>query len=235
MNDGKFAYTFELINRDKYCNYIAKNQRLDEPSSLGCSPLFKETQEYVAFPALNDRAEHCSICCQDYSHSSDFDESIKGPNPKKQRKFKSHCEDFENNSSYTLSTKTSIREEPTIELLKELKPLGNEDFHNIREPSHSLSLENEDRKLSRSLKKFLPSMGNHCPRLVIPIGPRFQAETPEWEGTANIRHHSIDDDLKWLGTEIWPMPNIIETNNTIGVGKGRFVGFSFTKVSKSIK
>lgn len=85
--------------------------------------------------AKYDTAKHCSICCQvtqDNSHLSDADESIKGPNPMKQGLLESHCEDFENNRSYTHSTKASIREEPTIELLIELKPLANEDFPNFR-------------------------------------------------------------------------------------------------------
>lgn len=50
----------------------------------------------------------------------------------------------------------------------------------------SLSSTYEDLEFAFPNKKFLPSMGNHLPRLVIPIGPRFQAKVPKWEGVTNI-------------------------------------------------
>ncbi|BAT84166.1 hypothetical protein VIGAN_04145700 [Vigna angularis var. angularis] len=61
---------------------------------------------------------------------------------------------------------------------------------------------------------------NEIPRPVIPIGPRFQAEVPKWEGTTNVNN---DDDSKWSGVQVWPMPNISE-NSIEGTGKGRLGG-----------
>jgi len=61
-------------------------------------------------------------------------------------------------------------------------------------------------------ENFLPSRGNHLPRPVIPIGARFQAEVRKWDGKANIKQYNSDDCLKWLGTQIWPMPNACKTN-----------------------
>lgn len=76
----------------------------------------------------------------------------------------------------------------------------------------SLSSTYEDLEFAFPNKKFLPSMGNHLPRLVIPIGPRFQAKVPKWEGVTNIDQHISDDGLKWLGTQIRPITIISETN-----------------------
>ncbi|CAJ2670683.1 unnamed protein product [Trifolium pratense] len=66
----------------------------------------------------------------------------------------------------------------------------------------------EDIDLVDSLKHFLPSKGNHLSRLVVPIGPRFQAEVPKWEHTTNIKQYNNDDCLKWLGTQICPMSGV---------------------------
>ncbi|XP_061374188.1 AT-rich interactive domain-containing protein 1-like [Gastrolobium bilobum] len=78
----------------------------------------------------------------------------------------------------------------------------------------------KEKETNQPHKKFLPSRGNNLPRLVIPIGPRFQAKVPKWEGKTNIRRHNSNDDLKWLGTQIWPMSDFTETN-TNGSWKGR--------------
>ena len=138
----------------------------------------------------------------------------------KQRNLRSHCEDLVTSSSCTDNADTSIKEEPNIEILNVLKSFVNEDFANSRGASHSLFSRKEDKEFNQPRKKFLPSKFSHLPNLVIPIGPRFQAEVPKWEGTANVRHYNCDD-LKWLGTQIWPKPHITETN-TKGIGKGRF-------------
>lgn len=222
MDYGKFASTFELT-REKYSSQIVEKQRRCESS---CLPLSKEkcgslqgTQGHVAFHDINDRLEYCSVSLQDYSHLSDYDESVKGPNQVKQGNLKSHGENFENGSSYTPSLKATIKEELNVEMIKELRSLVNEDFDDSSKNSYSLRSGKEDRKLGQLRKKFLPFRGNHLSRLVIPVGPRFQAEIPQWEGTTNIRHHNIDDDFKWFGTEIWPMP--IKETSTKGVGEGR--------------
>ena len=103
--------------------------------------------------------------------------------------------------------------------LKALESLVNEDFDNSNENSHSSCLKNEDVELSQPPNN-LSSEDNHIPRPVIPIGPRFQVEVPKWEGTTNVRHHHSDDDLKWLGIQLFPTLNISE-NKTKDIGEGR--------------
>ncbi|KAL5058205.1 hypothetical protein RYX36_029809 [Vicia faba] len=78
-------------------------------------------------------------------------------------------------------------------------------------------LKEEDMEFADSRKKFLPPRGNHLPRPFIPIGPRFQAEVPKWEASTV---YNSDDCLKWLGTQIWPMPSLSK-NNTGIIGKDK--------------
>lgn len=57
----------------------------------------------------------------------------------------------------------------------------------------------EDMEVINSLKNFLPSRGNHLPRPVIPIGPRFQAEFRKWDGKANIKQYACKTKGKGIG------------------------------------
>lgn len=52
---------------------------------------------------------------------------------------------------------------------------------------------------------------------VIPIGPRFQADVPEWRGP--ILNES--ESSKWLGTVIWPMKDTTKEIDECVIGKGR--------------
>ncbi|KAI3788042.1 hypothetical protein L2E82_00661 [Cichorium intybus] len=52
-------------------------------------------------------------------------------------------------------------------------------------------------------------------KLAIPIGPRFQADVPEWSGPL---HKSVGTSCKWLGTVIWSMET--QEGGDI-IGKGR--------------
>lgn len=70
--------------------------------------------------------------------------------------------------------------------------------------------------LSTRLQNIL---GNHFQRKVIPVGPRFQADIPVWNGPVQRRisgHNS-----KWLGTEIWPggMGKLRTSEKPIGKGR----------------
>ena len=65
-----------------------------------------------------------------------------------------------------------------------------------------LSSTEEDMELVRSINNFLTARCNHLLRPAIPIGPRFPAKIPKWEGGTNIKLDNDDDDLKWVGTQI---------------------------------
>lgn len=57
-------------------------------------------------------------------------------------------------------------------------------------------------------RDWLEYTNNFVPRLVIPIGPRFQADVPQWAGVSKEYSSCGDnelDTLKWLGTRIWPI------------------------------
>ncbi|KAK7339826.1 hypothetical protein VNO77_20512 [Canavalia gladiata] len=156
---------------------------------------------------INDTIQYCSICREDYSYLSKSDEFIEG--------LKGHMK----NCRKDLGTRKT-KEKPSMEFFKALESFVNEDFHNSSETSRSLSSKNEDMELNQPQKSSLASKTNHIPRPVIPIGPNFQAEVPKWEGTTNVRHHNSDDDLKWLGTQLWPMPDFTKSN-VKGIGEGR--------------
>jgi hypothetical protein len=69
------------------------------------------------------------------------------------------------------------------------------------------------------------SSGDHFCRPVVPIGPKFQAEIPEWTCLEKRKNHYGGDDdsenLKWLGTRTWPMEGRNTKTTVKAVGKGR--------------
>ncbi|PKA52494.1 AT-rich interactive domain-containing protein 2 [Apostasia shenzhenica] len=71
-----------------------------------------------------------------------------------------------------------------------------------------------------SLLKFGDS---HLPRKRIPLGSSFQADVPNWAGLPNEKHnlHEHDDDLRWLGTQIWPIRGCDVETSEDNIGKGR--------------
>ncbi|KAJ1437357.1 hypothetical protein SESBI_03684 [Sesbania bispinosa] len=161
------------------------------------------TQGHDSLLAAN-HTECCMFNTEDYSHLSDSDDSISRPKPKKQGNLKRHHQDLKASGNYTSNAKTSIQVKPKMKFSKALKPWMNGDFVDSNETSLSLNSKKEDMELNEPFKNFLSSRDSHHPRPVIPLGPRFQAEVPKWEDTANIKHHN-NEDLKWLGTQIWPM------------------------------
>ncbi|KAK7395146.1 hypothetical protein VNO78_15690 [Psophocarpus tetragonolobus] len=142
------------------------------------------------------------------------------PKPLKQGHVKNHPKDLVTSSNYITSTELPIKEKPTTESSKTLETSVNEDFYNLSETSHSSSSENEDKGLDQTQNNS-SSNDNHIPRPMIPIGPNFQAEIPKWEGKTYATHHNSDNDLKWLGIQLWPMPCVSENFNTKGIGEGR--------------
>ncbi|CAL0304497.1 unnamed protein product [Lupinus luteus] len=198
-------------------NDIAKyhNDCGEDYSHLNIS--IHETQRQV-FKATNDQEEQCIVSCEDYSHLSDFDEyeeSIIELSRMKKGDLNKYSRTFKNKKSYTIEA--SMKEKSNKKLFEEFKPLVNEDFDDSSgRNSYPLSLRKENCKIGQTLSFH----GNHCPKLVIPIGPRFQAEIPQWDDLTNTRQYNIDaDDSKWFGNEICPMPNVMNTN-TKGAGNG---------------
>jgi hypothetical protein len=213
--DGIFTTSFELINREKYGSENSKDHIKDSSSPFSCSTQFDKKQTRLqgikerVCPTLDDNGEYCEICKEDYSHLSDSEDSIKeSSHPMYHGGMKIQPSDFMG-SSFSLSTKASLMDNPKMEFVEVSKSLIDENFIDSR-TSLSFSSIEEDMKLV--VNRFLPSRGNHLPRPIIPIGPRFQAEVPKWEGGNHIKQHYGDDSLKWLGTQIWPIPIISETN-----------------------
>ncbi|KAI3447757.1 hypothetical protein Pfo_004422 [Paulownia fortunei] len=97
---------------------------------------------------------------------------------------------------------------------------------------HHLSSPTLDGPNKRHLKPPLQSIrlqnviDNHLQRKVIPVGPRFQVDIPEWSSLVNRSilidtYNSDSENSKWLGTRIWPIEigNMKTTRRTIGKGR----------------
>ncbi|XP_058738601.1 AT-rich interactive domain-containing protein 2-like isoform X2 [Vicia villosa] len=184
----------QYINgKKKYGIDNAKDQKRKSPSPpVLCSIPSDGKRTKYGSPDQNDRVDFCSISRQDYSHLSDVEDYAKRPNYlMNEENFYIHAGDLMDNS-YSYDIATSIKEK----------------------------LKEEDMEFADSRKKFLPSRGSHLPRPFIPIGPRFQAEVPKWEASTNIKQYDSDDCLRWLGTQIWPMPSL-SRNDAKSIEKGR--------------
>jgi len=112
---------------------------------------------------------------------------------------------------HSLRNKLSLNDKRKIDFVKALKSTVDRYFTDGK-TTLPLSSTEEDMELVCSLNNFLTARCNHLLRPVIPIGPRFQAKIPKWEGGTDIKLDNDDDDLKWLGTQIWPISFISETN-----------------------
>jgi len=111
----------------------------------------------------------------------------------------------------SLYNKPSLNDKRKIEFVEALKSVDDRYFTDGK-TSLPLSSTKEDVELVRSVINFLTARCNIISRVIIPIGPRFQAKIPKWEGGMDIKVGNDDDGLKWLGTQIWPIPFISETN-----------------------
>lgn len=74
--------------------------------------------------------------------------------------------------------------------------------------------------------RLLNFIGDHLERKAIPVGPRFQTDVPEWDDTVDksilVRAYNSDpDNLKWLGTQVWPDENGNAKPTGRRIGKGR--------------
>lgn len=79
---------------------------------------------------------------------------------------------------------------------------------------------------SRRSVRLLNFIGDHLQRKVIPVGPRFQADIPEWDGPVDrsiliSAYNSDTHNSKWLGSQVWPVEigNMKTTGRTIGKGR----------------
>lgn len=75
--------------------------------------------------------------------------------------------------------------------------------------------------LRRSRRTVLKIGNSDMPRKVIPVGPHFQADVPEWTGPPSKEDASELNNSKWLGTQIWPMEADDRQASKDTIGKGR--------------
>ncbi|KAI5396945.1 hypothetical protein KIW84_062958 [Lathyrus oleraceus] len=196
IKGDKVATNSELVGEMKYGTDNAKDLKRKSSTVLCSTPsdgkkISLPTRHKYGSPAQNDRVEFCVISRQDYSHLSDIEDFMKRPSYLMNKdNFYIHARDLMDDNSNSYDIAASIKEK----------------------------LKEEDMDFVDSRKKFLPSRSNHLPRPFVPVGPRFQAEVPEWEATTNMKQYNSHDCLKWLGTQIWPS---LSRNNAQSIRKGR--------------
>ncbi|KAL2509886.1 uncharacterized protein Fot_33533 [Forsythia ovata] len=74
--------------------------------------------------------------------------------------------------------------------------------------------------------RFLSFICDHLQRKVVPVGPRFQADVPEWNGLVEksvlIGEFKKDfQNSRWLGNQVWPIEVGIVKPRGKMIGKGR--------------
>lgn len=72
--------------------------------------------------------------------------------------------------------------------------------------------------------EWLEDISDCLPGLVIPVGPRFQADVAEWTGLSNEGRYLNGDvnTSKWLGSRTWPLQDGITITTGGGeIGRGR--------------
>ncbi|KAH9736383.1 DNA topoisomerase 2 [Citrus sinensis] len=87
--------------------------------------------------------------------------------------------------------------------------------------SHSSSSEEKVQQAVGLLSAESESESENPPRAVIPIGPKFQAEVPDWRGPITKKYLYDSESLKWLGTKIWPIEEASPLSNMRRIGRGR--------------
>ncbi|GMH12244.1 hypothetical protein Nepgr_014085 [Nepenthes gracilis] len=84
---------------------------------------------------------------------------------------------------------------------------------------------------------WLEYLNDGEPRLVVPVGPRFQADVPEWKGPCNEefgrRGGANLDDSRWLGIRTWPIKGSCVGAEGGKIGKGRSDSCSCTSPGSS--
>ncbi|KAI3474429.1 hypothetical protein Pfo_029290 [Paulownia fortunei] len=108
-------------------------------------------------------------------------------------------------------------EAPSVEISNEI--------HYLNSPTLDGAHRRHHQPPRRSIR-LLNFIGDHLQRKVIPVGPRFQADVPEWSGPVDRSiligaYNSDSDNSKWLGSPVWPIQigNMKTTERKIGKGR----------------
>ncbi|KAF7825571.1 AT-rich interactive domain-containing protein 2-like [Senna tora] len=164
LSEGESSVPFGLSREKSTYQNPFKKRRFQ-------SSLKKEGNN--SFPSSIDR-EKCHFSKQ-YISLLDSIEFTKMSNQVKEKHLVGGSDD------YTQNTKQFLQVKPNIELLDILKTWVI--LEGQMKTFHSSRANKEDKKHKQAQMYLLSSGGNHSfTRPVIPIGPRFQAEIPKWEG-----------------------------------------------------
>ncbi|OVA17675.1 ELM2 domain [Macleaya cordata] len=161
------------------------------------------------------------------SHSFECDESISGSYPSSSQKpefqtLHRSVQLLKSSNNLPLKQVYMFQADPTN---KDFSPPSDSD--DSVDSSNELSPKNpKQHKTPRRSLRLLNFIGDYLPRLAIPVGPRFQADIPDWTGPVNRENSSADaqcnsEDSRWLGTKIWSIEDKNTENSSERIGKGR--------------
>lgn len=122
-----------------------------------------------------------------------------------------------NGSSLVNSENLIVQDQPLVE--------SSDLISSSNSSSSEVKLQQAVRLLITQSDSESESESENLRRAVIPIGPKFQAELPEWMGPVNKGNlYGSDGDLetlKWLGTKIWPIEEVNPRSKMKKIGRGR--------------
>ncbi|KAL2502561.1 uncharacterized protein Fot_36409 [Forsythia ovata] len=115
------------------------------------------------------------------------------------------------NGSIPLSPENlTVNKAPSLDLNDAIHYLNSSTLHGAKR--------NHLQPPRRSIR-LLNFIGDHLERKVVPVGPRFQADVPEWNGPVRISDSS--ENSRWLGSRVWPIEIGNAKSTGRKVGKGR--------------
>ncbi|XP_059667924.1 uncharacterized protein LOC132313249 [Cornus florida] len=175
------------------------NQKIVSNSrSSGSLLTFEDNLPENAVPSefsFLDKVSHWSVPNENISPSADSDESFSGSNP---------------------SSRETLFDSPSLDF---------DDSVHSSNTSSSKELKQMNAQAPRRSIRLLNFIGDHLQRMVIPVGPRFQADVPDWTGPVNMGKlnggNADSENLRWLGIRIWPMEGTSTGIDAGAVGKGR--------------
>ncbi|KAM1038156.1 hypothetical protein ACFX13_033607 [Malus domestica] len=218
-------------------NGISKPQLLS--SSHGSGSLLTSEDEYHGKPGstylTSMDMENYGASCKDNSASPlfDTDESNNGLNTLNPKNLRFSDATFANVNDTANSSDSPSLEENSTELERALRCMIFSDDYlprciPVRDFDGSVHYSDSSRSMEQNLKlreavRLLFTDGS-LPISVVPTGPCFQADVPEWTGPVNRKTLYGGGDsaaLKWLGMRTWPIKGKSAGTTVKALGKGR--------------
>ncbi|XP_022867071.1 uncharacterized protein LOC111386826 [Olea europaea var. sylvestris] len=192
--------------------------QLSHVSSISCLLNSVNTTECFGHKILSDSRSSSSLLTfedtlpekQLYRESFFLDDVVDRSFPSKDI---SQIVDYDESANclITLSPENlTVNEAPSLDLNDAIRYLNSTTLHGAKR--------NHLQPPRKSIR-LLNFIGDHLENKVVPVGPRFQADVPEWNGPIRIKNSS--ENSRWLGSRVWPIEIGNAKSTGRKVGKGR--------------